>query len=338
MATTAEEIRAVVYEILTMQGDDGRAYGIIMADLNTALMFLDDPAIRATLSDDPDLDLEDFVGGARDNDLFFIVPPELMGVWSPFIRLVMSSLMIIKRRNPQSKQINFYIDEAGQLKTADFLALAMTFGRGAGIKTISVFQDIGQIEKNFGREGLTTFIGSAQVRQLIGTRDPMTARILSEMLGNATIEYVDEVRKERAMQSARKAVFSAMMSGDDPFSAMLEARQLRAQTEVGERMARPLASLDEILNMGEGEQLLFISGVNCPAIKAQRRPYWQLREAAGHFMPNPYHPPMDRVQVMGRFGMQTRRVICEGAPDHIAALPQHRRTGTWRYIEGFRPI
>jgi len=339
MAKSEPEIRAVILEILTMQGDDGRAYGIITADLNTALMFLDDPAIRDTLDEEtPDLDLEAYVTGARDNDIFFIVPPEIMSYWSPFIRMVASALMIIKRRNPASKRINFYVDEAGQLGRAEFLPLAMTFGRGAGIKTCVVYQGLGQIVENFGRAMAETFIGSAQVRQLLGTRDLTTAQMLSDMAGTTTIEYVDEVRQARVEHDAKKAVFSAMMNGGNPVAAAVEAAQLRKQLSVGERMARPLVTAEEVLSMPAHDQLLFISDINCPPIRGQRRPYWMIKEAGrGYYFPNPFHPPYDTIQARGTWGMVTRRVITAPLPSQHAHLPQYKNRETWRYIEGFKP-
>jgi len=336
MAQSEPEIRTVILEILTMQGDDGRAYGIITADLNTALMFLDDPAIRDTLSDEPDLDLEAYVTQERDDDIFFIIAPEAMQYWAPFIRMVMSALMIIKRRHPASKRIHFYVDEAAQLGRAEFLPLAMTFGRGAGIKTCIVYQGLGQIIDNFGVSMAETFIGSAQVRQLIGTRDLKTAQTLADMLGSMTIEYVDEVRRARIDQEARRAGFSAVMEGGNPIKAAVEAKQMRNQLAVGERMARPLATGDEILAMKPHEQLLFIADVGCPPLKAQRRPYWQIREAGGYFFPNPFHDAQS-VKIRTRWGMVSRDVITAPLPSKFAMLPQYKGCSSWRYIEGFQP-
>lgn len=338
MAQSVPEIRTVILEILTMQGDDGRAYGIIMADLNTALMFLDDPAIRNTLADEPDLDLETYVTGARDNDIFFIIPPEVMSYWAPFIRMVVSAMMIIKRRFPASKRINFYVDEAGQLGRAEFLPLAMTFGRGAGIKTCVVYQGIGQMVENFGASMTETFIGSAQVRQMIGTRDPRTAQMLSDMAGSATIEYFDDARRARIEQEAKRAVFNAMMSGDNPVAAAVDARQMRAQLNVGERMARALITSDEVLAMGKDEQMLFISDIDCPVIRGQRRPYFEMKEASGFYMPNPYHPPYDTIKIRSSiWGMTTRRILTKPLPGKYAHLPQYKGRSSWRYVEGFEP-
>jgi len=88
--------------------------------------------------------------------------------------------------------------------------------------------------------------------------------------------------------------------------------------------------------MPEDRQILFVSGINCPPIAAYRKPYFQHRSLAGRFMPNPYHPPLDKVRVAGRFGTRVRRVITEPVPEKFAEYPQYE-SGLWSYVEGYRP-
>ena len=53
-------------------------------------------------------------------------------------------------------------------------------------------------------------------------------------------------------------------------------------------------------------------------------------------MPNPQHPPMDRVRVQGRFGSKWLPVITERVPERFAHLPQYR-SGQWSFVKGYRP-
>ena len=95
-------------------------------------------------------------------------------------------------------------------------------------------------------------------------------------------------------------------------------------------------SPDEVLNMAEDRQILFISGKDMPPILGQKYPYFSRREMAGKYLNNPYHPPSDTVPVATRFGTRRRRIITEAAPGVLREFPQHA-DGSWSYVEGYRP-
>ena len=72
-------------------------------------------------------------------------------------------------------------------------------------------------------------------------------------------------------------------------------------------------------------------------IIGELKPYFSHSMMAGQFGPNPYHPPVDKVKLKSRFlGTQTRKVISEPVPDEFQNLPQYQ-SGTWRFVEGYRP-
>ena len=57
---------------------------------------------------------------------------------------------------------------------------------------------------------------------------------------------------------------------------------------------------------------------------------------AGRYLANPYHPPMDRVQIAGRFGSRWVPVVTEAVPRKFASFPQFAG-GSWSYPKGYRP-
>ena len=57
---------------------------------------------------------------------------------------------------------------------------------------------------------------------------------------------------------------------------------------------------------------------------------------AGHYLPNPYHPPHTKVRIKSRIGSKWADVITEPVPDRFAHLPQYQG-GTWSYVKGYRP-
>jgi type IV secretion system protein VirD4 len=93
---------------------------------------------------------------------------------------------------------------------------------------------------------------------------------------------------------------------------------------------------EEIMAMPEDRQILFISGKNLLPIFAHKYPYFTRPEMAGRYLPNPFHPPADSVEIMTARGTEVRRIIEEPVPPAFESFPQYQ-SGVWRYVEGFRP-
>jgi len=87
--------------------------------------------------------------------------------------------------------------------------------------------------------------------------------------------------------------------------------------------------------MPEDEQIIFISGQNIPPIKANKYPYFTRREMAGRYLPNPYHPPTDKVRVQGLFGKKWLRVNTVLIPQNYRLFPQYKGQTHLKQIEGF---
>lgn len=336
IAVTADELETVVTEITAFQAKGNRAFEGILGEINNGLAFLTDPALQNTMAEDnPDFSFEYLCDPKQDANCYIVVPGDALDIWAPFVRLIFGAISIVKSRRPDAPRINFIIDEAGQLGKADFLKRAYTLNRGAGIRTTAVFQDIGQIRENFGPQAVTTFIGSAQVRQFIGTRDFETAKLISDMLGMETHEWIDPVKASQH-ELARKKALTGILQGAEPLEAVLEARHHQIASIAPQRHARALMTPSEVLSLPENQQILFVSGVNCPPLLANRKPYFQERCYNGWHLANPFHPPSDKISLPTRWGRRWRRIVRESVPARFAYLPQHR-DGLWSYVEGFRP-
>ncbi len=243
--------------------------------------------------------------------------------------------MLYKARAPGSGRLLMLIDEAAQLGSFHALQQLYTYGRGIGIQPWTFWQDIGQIAHNFGPSGVDTFMGSSLMRQFLGARDAQTARLISAMLGTETLEYDDARLQETAQRQKRQAIQRAM-TGDDVISAMLDAAHFGKTAQMRTKQARKLKTEDEILSLSGDKQILFISGREPLAIEAERAPYYERPEFAGLYLPNPYHPPHDSVEIATRWGSKRRRVIREKVPKSFASFAQYR-DGDWAYVEGYKP-
>lgn len=329
-----ESVRRTGAEMIAKQQDSPKEFGAIIGELYAHLSFLDDPMLQAAL-ENPNFSLSGLCDPHQPATLFVNVPIEYVALWSPVLRTMFTAAMLYKSRAPQAPRLTMIVDEAGQLGRFEALLRAFTFGRGAGVRAWALFQDTGQITRNFGQPALQGFLGSAALRQFFGVRDYETASMISSMLGNETLEYDDSLRQAEAQRSQFSAAMR-VMNGEDPFQAMYDMRHYESASQNRTKQARPLMTPDEILAMPEDRQILFVSGKNLRPICAERHPYWTRPEMAGRFLPNPYHPPLDVVTIPSRRGPRTHRVMHERVPAALAHLPQYV-AGAWSYVEGFRP-
>jgi type IV secretion system protein VirD4 len=322
LASSTDSVRRTAAEMLAKQQDSPKEFGGIVGELYANLNFLDDPMLQAAL-EKPDFSLSALCDPRQLATLFVNVPIEYVALWAPVLRTMFTAAMLYKSRAPQAPRLTMIVDEAGQLGKFEALLRAFTFGRGAGVKAWALFQDSGQIVRNFGAPALQGFMGSAALRQFFGVRDYETAQMISSMLGNETLEYDDT----RLQNEARRAKFGAAMrflQDGDPFQAGYDVKHYEAASRIRTKQMRPLMTPDEILAMPEDRQILFISSKNLKPVYAQRFPYYERGEYAGRFLPNPYH------------GANGVTVITEAVPPAFARYPQYRN-GKWSYVQGHRP-
>src|SRR5690606_37893089 len=192
----------------------------IMGEIYKAIVLLSDPAIRRCLAEGgkPEFSLGCLT--ERDCTVYLMIPAEYISLLAPMQRAIIGSAMLHKQRRSDAPQVLFIVDEAAQLGLFESLLRAYSYGRGMGVRTWSIWQDLGQIERNFGRPALSGFLGSSQVRQFFGVRDLETARTVSSMLGNETLEYSAELEQANARKTAT-AILNGVLAGQDPVEAGL---------------------------------------------------------------------------------------------------------------------
>lgn len=281
----SDDVRRVAGEMLYKRDKASGEFSGIMATIYQNLSWIDDPLLSGCLGK-PDFSLSELCEPTK-TVVFLIVPAEYVGVWSGFLRLLIGVAMVHKQRRA-GQRVLFVVDEAAQLGNFEMLKRAYTIGRGFGLRAWSAWQDLGQIEKHYGKEGVSTFLGSSQVRQFFGVRDWETALLVSNMLGNQTFEY-DDLAKQAEAKKAKRHVVQSLFGGADPFQVGMDAAHFARESRRKQTIQRPLMTPDEILQMPENKQVLFISGVDCQPIYADKLPYFKAKAMRGLFMKSPYH-------------------------------------------------
>jgi len=300
----------------------GGEFSGIMSTINNNLNFLSDSGLSDCLSGS-DFSLKNLT--EENINVYLMVPPEYVSLWSSFLRVIIGVAMLYKQRAPGTSPVLFMIDEAAQLGHFEMLERAYTLGQGYGIRTWGVFQDIGQIIRHYGEAGPQTFLGSSQIRQVFGVRDYETAELISNMLGTQTVSYANTMQQAESIR-AKKHIINSLLSGSDPFAAAVEYKHYQQSSSYEEKRSKPLMAPEEIMQMPEQQQILFISGINCPPILANKTPYYQQKQLAGCYLPNPYYPPFDRITVPGLLrGNRFLTIRTEPVPDQLMHWPQYQQ-------------
>jgi type IV secretion system protein VirD4 len=212
--------------------------------------------------------------------------------------------------------------------------LAFSYMRGGGVRTWAFFQSVGQLVELYGQaRGGQSLMESAQLRQFFGVGHYDTARLVSDMLGVETAFYDDPLYQTPHQHQA----MNALLYGGMTTQALLTAAGHIALSGMKSTTQRPLMHPDEVLRLGPDQQVCFVSG-KTPSLKpvlAGRRPYYTRPDFAGAYLPNPNHPPFDRVKVASRFGWSwTWKVWSHEVLPHLAGLPQYQQ-GMMSYAARF---
>jgi len=328
-------VRRTGGELRTKEKEAPKEFYGIYSTLTQSVSFLGDPRILSSLKN-PDFSLGDL---CRDDEhprtVFLNAPAEYAQILAPLNRVMFSVVMLYKSRKPQSRRVTLICDEAGQLGRFEALMSAITYGRGAGLRTIAVFQDIGQIVRNYDEASLQGFIGSCQLRVFFGVRDYKTAKLISDMLGSQTLSYDNESQQEENRRKQWDA-FQRFMNGEDPFASGYDFSHFGNASNNRSKMQRPLMTPDEIMSMPEDRAIAFISGLNIPPVYINKYPYYERKDLRGLWLPNPMHPPIDCVTLPDFWGARIASVITDDVPPHLVSFPQYQSRAV-SYVEGFRP-
>lgn len=284
-------IKRTAAEIRFKRNNASGEYSGVMATIFKNLDFLDDPLMTQCLGHS-DFSLE--VLTKEKVNIYLMVRAENLDIWKSFMRVIVGVAMLYKLRAPSADRVVFLIDEAGQLGHFEMLEKAYTFGQGMGIRAWAVFQDIGQIQRNYTEYGVNTFLGSSQVRQFFGVRNYETALLVSNMLGKTTFFY-DDLHKQAEIENEKKMIAEQYSNSDHALSQYKFYHRL---SDIKDAMERSLMTPDEIMRMSEKEQLIFSSGLDLPPLRANKVPYYEQQDLFGKFLPNPYYPPFDNIPII----------------------------------------
>jgi type IV secretory pathway TraG/TraD family ATPase VirD4 len=234
--------------------------GGIMANAMSHMTWLKSSGMRLMLgsSDFSALDLNN-----GHTTVYFVMPPELMGVHKRALRLITGTFTraAAKGRKAKGKRPTlFMLDEFAALGTMDSMPQQAAIARGRGMRIIFVVQTIGQLVQLYGKNWQTFFGNSGQV-QVFAVNDVEGQEFIEKNLG-------PRVRWRKRTTKTK--------DGEQVDWEPTAAFSLRGAEEVGRAVGRS-SGLQIVLNEGGHPFLL------------RRTPYTKMFKP-GEYAPDPSEP------------------------------------------------
>ncbi len=158
--------------------------------------------------------------------------------------------------------------------------------------------------------------------------------MVSDMCGYQTLLYDDTMAQETARWH-REQARDRMAADDDSFASAQAWEHYDRASRHRSSQPRKLITPDEVLALPSNRQIVFHSAMR--PILAHRYPYYSQPFMAGRYLPNPYHPPLDRVLITLPNGEQRwAEVVTEEVPEFFRGFPQFDN-GSWSYVRGYKP-
>ena len=197
--------------------------------------------------------------------VYLIIPSDRIGTHGAWLNTVLSLAMETVGRDRSNRRVLFMLDEAANLGHMPNILRAMALYRGQGVQVWTVVQQISQLARLYGQEGMREFIGLAEVVNTFGIWEPDTLRLVSDWLGQRTIKDFSQ------------NVTPVLADGDNPFGYHFGAAN----------HASALMRTEDIRTMPSDQQLIFHR--NEPPIQARKVSYLDRRQLRRRADPNPYH-------------------------------------------------
>ena len=233
---------------------DREASGVLSA-AQRHTHFLDSPRMTAVLC------RSDFAFGNLKSliaTVFLVLPPDRLGTYARWLRLMVTQSLQDMARTPGKPVVPvlYLLDEFAALGHLAPVERAMGLMAGYGVQLWPILQDIHQLRATYGQRA-GTFLSNAGVLQVFGVNDHDSARLVSDLLGQETV------------------VFQTMSRALDSEKSGLSTSE--------QHTGRALLTPDEVRNLAQGRELLFLAGLR--PIIAEKLRYYDDPEFRGDFDP-----------------------------------------------------
>ena len=148
--------------------------------------FLDSPRMSVTMatSDFSFADLK-----TQNATVYLVLPPDRLAAYNRWLRLmVVETLQALARGPSPARPILVLLDEFAALGYLAPIEQAMGLMAGYGVQLWPILQDIHQLRAIYGKRA-DTFLANAGALQVFGVNDQETAKLVSDLLGQQTVQF-----------------------------------------------------------------------------------------------------------------------------------------------------
>lgn len=226
--------------------------------LSTAMSFLGlyrDPVI-ANATSASDFRISDLRDGKEPVSLYLIIPPSDLSRTRPLIRMMLNQIMrrLTEQIDPRSRPLLLVLDEFPALGRLDFFEQELAYLPGYGIRALVAAQSLNQIDRHYGRDN--TVMDACQTRVIFAPNDDHTARRISSLLGQATVEAESHTRRREFLELVHDMKYANVS-----------------------HTGRPLLTPGEVGQLGKDDEIVMVAGY--PPILARKIRYWEEKEYKG---------------------------------------------------------
>lgn len=201
--------------------------GSIVSTALTQTAFLDSAPLGESLSYS-DFEIEDITRGPC--SIFLVLPVDKLYTYGRWLRLLVSlGIRTVARSTYQMPHpVLFFLDEFGTIGRLS--AVAQAFGLMAGLQMClwAFVQDLVQLKRDYP-DDWETFIGNCETLTTFGVMDHFTARYISEMLGQTTVERISQATANERKNS--KAEGYLQMTDQEISRSLMHPEEVRQLDE-----------------------------------------------------------------------------------------------------------
>ncbi len=197
-----------------------------------------DPVVSKNMNKS-DFKITDLMKRKKPVSLYFVVSPDDKKRLQPVTRLFLQMMgkKLCRKLDDHQHKLLMILDEFPSLGRLDFIEEQIAFFAGYGIRLCLITQSFSQIFKLYGEN--TSILDNCKYKLIFGAYTPKEAKLISEYLGQQTIQKTNENKSGK--------LSSGIMSNVS-----------RNTQEIG----RPLMTYDEIMRLSYEDIIILIGGQN----------------------------------------------------------------------------
>ena len=237
---------------------DEKLLSNVMASAQAQTHFLDSARIQESMARS-DFQFEDLK--TKPMTIYLVLPADRLSAFAPWLRILVQQAITVNARNIEvqpDKPVLFILDEMAALGRLSMVEQAFGLMAGFGLQLWGIVQDLNQLERIYGK-GWQSFISNTGMLNYFGSSDKMTAEYFSSLCGETTVWNFSSALSH--------AIGSSTGSGGSSSSSTT------TETDTCAASQRKLAYPDELMRMGEDQQLIFIENVH--PIRARKTPWYE---------------------------------------------------------------